>query len=69
MSPTVDDPSASRPPTPPGATSTRPTPGAVVAFAWLLVGMPLLWGVFQTLKKAAALFHEHAPPHSSVGRG
>jgi hypothetical protein len=29
--------------------------GAVVA-AWLLVGLPLLWGVWNTLLKAAALF-------------
>ena len=27
-----------------------------VALAWLVVGLPLLWGVFETLKKAAALF-------------
>ena len=27
-----------------------------VAVAWLLVGVPLLWGVFMTLKKAAQLF-------------
>jgi len=25
-------------------------------FSWLVVGIPLLWGVLQTLKKAAALF-------------
>jgi hypothetical protein len=29
---------------------------AVVAFAWILVGVPLLWGVWNTLVKAAALF-------------
>jgi hypothetical protein len=29
--------------------------GAVIA-AWLLVSIPLLWGVWQTIKKAAALF-------------
>jgi hypothetical protein len=28
----------------------------VVAVAWLLVGVPLLWGVWNTLLKAAALF-------------
>jgi hypothetical protein len=28
----------------------------VVAAAWLAVGLPLLWGVAQTLKKALALF-------------
>jgi hypothetical protein len=27
-----------------------------VALAWLLVGTPLLWGVFITLEKAAPLF-------------
>ena len=29
---------------------------AVVAFAWLAVGLPLLWGVLNTLIKAVALF-------------
>ena len=29
---------------------------AVVALAWILVGVPLLWGVWNTLIKAAALF-------------
>jgi hypothetical protein len=32
------------------------TPVALVALAWVVVGAPLLWGVMQTLKKAAALF-------------
>ena len=27
-----------------------------VLLAWLLVSVPLLWGVWQTIKKAAALF-------------
>jgi predicted signal transduction protein with EAL and GGDEF domain len=27
-----------------------------VAAAWMLVGLPLLWGVFNTIKKALALF-------------
>jgi hypothetical protein len=27
-----------------------------VAVAWMLVGIPLLWGVFNTVKKALALF-------------
>jgi hypothetical protein len=29
---------------------------AVVALAWLAVGLPLLWGVAMTIGKAAALF-------------
>jgi hypothetical protein len=28
----------------------------VVALAWLAVGLPLLWGIWQTVKKAAVLF-------------
>lgn len=27
-----------------------------VAAAWTLVGVPLLWGIFTTFKKAAPLF-------------
>jgi hypothetical protein len=34
----------------------RPGNWAAVAVAWLLVGVPLLWGVWNTLLKAAALF-------------
>ena len=29
---------------------------ALVVFSWLLVSLPLLWGVWQTVKKASALF-------------
>ena len=32
------------------------TPSVLVALAWLVVTLPLLWGVWQTIKKAAALF-------------
>jgi len=28
----------------------------IIAFAWLAVGIPLLWGVLNTLIKSAALF-------------
>jgi hypothetical protein len=36
----------------------EPKPGQtwVVVLAWILVGVPLLWGVWNTLLKAAALF-------------
>lgn len=33
-----------------------PTPGWVVIAAWLVVGIPLAWGVWITLQKAAVLF-------------
>ncbi len=32
------------------------TSPAVVALAWLLVGIPLAWGVYQTFIKSLALF-------------
>ena len=40
-----------RPPESGGATQW-----GMVALAWVLVGVPLLWGVWNTLVKAAALF-------------
>ena len=40
----------------PGLGDTRPGQWGLVAVAWLLVGIPLLWGVWTTLQKAAALF-------------
>jgi hypothetical protein len=42
------------------ATEERPehasTPLGLVVLAWLVVSVPLGWGVLQTLEKAAALF-------------
>lgn len=40
-----------------GGDST-PAPGSwvLVAVAWLLVSVPLLWGIWTTLKKAVVLF-------------
>jgi len=36
----------------------RPSPESwvMVAIAWTLVGVPLLWGVYKTLVKAKVLF-------------
>ena len=36
--------------------SPSTTPAGAVVLAWLLVTIPLLWGVWQTIKKASALF-------------
>lgn len=38
--------------------SPRPTPGSwiMVGIAWLLVGLPLAWGIYKTFEKAAVLF-------------
>lgn len=33
-----------------------PTPTAIVALAWLLVLIPLAYGLWQTIDKATALF-------------
>ena len=35
---------------------TKRSNPAVVVLAWMAVGLPLLWGVVLTLKKALALF-------------
>ena len=32
------------------------TPTALIAFAWTLVGVPLAYGLFNTIKAATALF-------------
>jgi hypothetical protein len=34
---------------------TRSSP-VILVLAWLAVGLPLLWGVAQTISKAMALF-------------
>jgi len=40
------------------ATESHPSRASwvLVAVAWVLVGVPLLWGIFITFKKAALLF-------------
>ena len=37
-------------------TTTTTTSPALVTLAWLLVGIPLAYGLWQTLVKASALF-------------
>ena len=32
------------------------TPTALIAFAWTLVGVPLAYGLYNTVKAASALF-------------
>jgi hypothetical protein len=32
------------------------TPTGLIAFAWTLVGLPLAYGLFQTIKTASSLF-------------
>jgi len=35
---------------------TTHTPTGLIAFAWALVGVPLAYGLFQTIKTASSLF-------------
>ncbi len=37
-------------------TDAAPTNPVLVALAWLVVGLPLAYGLWQTLVKASALF-------------
>ncbi len=32
------------------------TPAALIAFAWTFVGVPLAYGLYQTVKTASSLF-------------
>jgi hypothetical protein len=45
MSSTTDNPQQS-----------RHTPAGLIAFAWALVGIPLVYGLYQTVKTASSLF-------------
>jgi hypothetical protein len=43
----------------PASTGNQPpthTPAALIAFAWTLVGVPLAYGLYQTVKTASSLF-------------
>lgn len=39
-----------------GSIESSPSSWILVALAWLLVSIPLLWGIWRTVKKAAVLF-------------
>jgi hypothetical protein len=34
----------------------KPPSRLLVAIAWMLVGIPLAWGIYRTLRSAIALF-------------
>jgi hypothetical protein len=40
------------------STGNRPTgtPAGLIAFSWALVGVPLVYGLYQTVKTAVTLF-------------
>ncbi len=37
-------------------TNVKHTSPVSIAIAWIIVGVPLLWGVLETAKKSLALF-------------
>jgi len=39
---------------------------ALILFAWLLVGVPLGWGVYNTLLSSMKLFQAPPPPAASA---
>jgi hypothetical protein len=39
-----------------GPTTTTHTPAGLIGFAWTLVGVPLAYGLYQTVKTAFKLF-------------
>ncbi len=41
---------------PPASPDYQPSSPLLIGLAWLAVGIPLLWGVWRTLQKAAVLF-------------
>jgi hypothetical protein len=41
---------------PTGTKQATTTPAALIAFAWTLVGVPLAYGLYQTVKTASSLF-------------
>jgi MFS family permease len=41
----------------PGTATGGATPGLVVVMAWIVVGVPLLWGVYRTFLSTLKLFH------------
>ena len=40
----------------PTGNQTTSTPAALLAFSWALVGVPLVYGLYQTVKTAITLF-------------
>jgi hypothetical protein len=39
-----------------GSVEPSPSSWILVGIAWLAVSIPLVWGIWQTVKKAAVLF-------------
>ena len=46
-------------------TQSRTSP-LKIAISWAIVGLPLAWGVYQTVLKSLPLFAGHWRPHGSA---
>jgi hypothetical protein len=46
--------------------SEQKTPGILILLAWLFVGIPLAWGVSQTMRNAMNLFNSTPPAGNPV---
>jgi hypothetical protein len=38
------------------------SPTALILLAWIFVGLPLAWGVYNTVRNSMKLFQQPAPP-------
>ena len=48
-------------------TDEKKSPTALVLLAWLFVGLPLGWGVYNTVRNSMKLFQQPSPPvHASI---
>ena len=48
-------------------TQEKQSSAALILLAWIVVGLPLGWGVYNTVRNSMKLFQKPAPPvHASV---
>jgi hypothetical protein len=50
-------------------TDEKKSPAALVLLAWILVGLPLSWGVYNTVRNSMKLFQKPSPPAGMVKSG
>jgi len=44
----------------------KKSPAALILLAWLFVGIPLTWGVYNTVRNSMKVFKAPSPPHAAV---
>lgn len=45
----------------------KKSPAALILLAWLFVGIPLTWGVYNTVRNSMKIF-EPSTPHAQAGK-